>query len=97
MQMEYKGIQTNVINLDDYQSSQGNQHFSFVNLFNIPTTFISHLIIVPHGSIGVKYKQSNVFSLVLEVVGKKKKVIRDVMEHKNVKQLEIEKHCNKMN
>ncbi len=24
MQMEYKGIQTNFINLDDYQLSQGN-------------------------------------------------------------------------
>jgi hypothetical protein len=43
-----------------------------VNLFNTPTTFINHPIIVPHGSIGVKYKQSNVFSLVLEVANKKK-------------------------
>lgn len=73
IQMECKGSQINVINLDDYQSSQDNLHFSFVNLFNIPTTFISHSIIVPRGSIGVKYKQSNVFSLVLEVTNKKRR------------------------
>jgi hypothetical protein len=60
-------------------------------------TFISHSIIVFHGSIGVKYKQSNVFSLVFEIA-KTKKVIYDVMKHMNmnVKQLEIEKHCKKV-
>lgn len=43
-----------------------------MNLFNIPTTFISHSIIIFCGSRGVKNKQSNVFSLVFEIAKKKK-------------------------
>jgi len=43
-----------------------------MNLFNIPTTFKSHSIIIFCGSRGVKKKKSNVFSLVFEIAKKKK-------------------------
>jgi len=43
-----------------------------MNLFNIPTTFISHSIIIFCGSRGVKNKQSNEISLEFEIAKKKK-------------------------
>ncbi len=69
MQMEYKEIQTNVINLDDYQLSQGN-HTSILWIF-LTLQQIYKSSDKPYGSIGVKYKQSNVFSVIFEVANKK--------------------------
>jgi len=65
-----------------------------MNLFNIPTTFISHSIIIFCGSRGVKYKQSNVFSLVFEIAKKKKKKKKEIWEikkQKKKKKLKIKK------
>jgi hypothetical protein len=90
------------VNLDEFASSL--QHSPiFVNLSDTPNAFVAHTsqlsttTPIALGSIGVKCKQSNMFSLVINATNKNTKVVMEVMDRINLMQLEIEECCMKIN